>query len=98
MILYQKLQNDEDITKVDTHALRQVKSRHQLGLRVQFGLRRPPWTESGTSPSYDIKTRRSMMCWKANDKSFLLVLVQAQEASLTILCDPDKMRCHQFGP
>jgi hypothetical protein len=49
------------------YVIGQVTSYHQLGLRVQFGFSRPPWTESATSPSYDIETRRSLMRWKAND-------------------------------
>jgi hypothetical protein len=32
-----------------SHGLHQVTSRLQLGLHVQFGFSRPPWTESATS-------------------------------------------------
>jgi hypothetical protein len=40
--------------------------------------------------------RRSLMCWKANSESFLLVLVLALERSWIILCDHDNVLHHQF--
>jgi hypothetical protein len=38
---------------------------------------------------------RSLMPWKANDKSFLLILVLDLEATWIILYDHDKMLRHQ---
>jgi hypothetical protein len=79
-----------------SHAVRQVTSCHQLGLRISFGFRRPPWTELATSPSYDIDARCSLMRWKGNDESFLSVLVPPPEDSWIILCVHNKELCHQF--
>jgi hypothetical protein len=63
---------------------------------VRFRFNRPPWTESATSPSYNIETWRSLMRWKANDESCLLVLVPPPEDFWIILSVHDNMLCHQF--
>jgi hypothetical protein len=81
-----------------SHARHQVTSRHQLGLRIWFRFSRPLWMKLVTSPSYDVKTRCSLMCWKANNESFLLVLVLALEDLWIILCDHKKMLRHLFLP
>jgi hypothetical protein len=78
------------------HTFHQVTSCRQLVLRVWFGFSGPSWTEAVTSPSYDIETSYSLMCWKANDESFLLVRVLAPEDSWIILCDHGKVLHHQF--
>jgi hypothetical protein len=41
-------------------------------------------------------TRCSLMRWKANNESFILVLVLPPECSWIILCDRDKVLHHQF--
>jgi hypothetical protein len=48
------------------------------------------------SPSYNIKTRRSLMRWKKYNENFVLVLVQAPEDLWIILCDHDKVLHHLF--
>jgi hypothetical protein len=80
-----------------SHGLLQVTSHHQLGLHVWFGFSRPPWMESATTPSYDIETRRSLMLCKANDESFLLVLILDLEHSWIIVsCQCLKVLRHLF--
>jgi len=75
----------------------QATSRRQLGQRVRFGFGRPYLMKLATSPSYDNETRHSLLGWKANEESFLLVLVPALEDSWIILCDHDKVLHHLFG-
>jgi hypothetical protein len=48
----------------------------------------------GHIPWYHIKTRCSLMRWKATEESFLLVLVPAPEGSWIILYDHDKVLRH----
>ena len=81
-----------------SHDLPQVTSRNQLGFRVRFGFSRYTCTVSAISPSYDIKTRCSMMRWKRDVDAVLLVLVLAPEGSWIMLCDHDKMLHHLFRP
>ena len=49
-------------------------------------------------PSYDVEMRHSLMRWKEDDETFLLVLVLAPEILLIIRCDQDKVLCYKFGP
>jgi len=79
------------------HGLPQVTSRLQLGHRVWFGFSRHPCTVSALSPSYDIKTRCSSMCWKGDDHAVILVLVLDPEHLWIMLCGHDKVLHHLFG-
>ena len=80
------------------HGLPQVTSHHQLGHHIRLGFSRHPCTVSALSPSYDIKTRCSSMCWKGDDHAVILVLVLDPEHLWIRLCGHDKMLHHLFGP